>query len=250
MYFDYEPNVSKLVCLVAALQNQSRFKFEVVRHFKGGKRKDGRVTPAVIASEIERLEKLDLDFYYRPGNPAIGGWGSIDLEFDHKRAYLRCIGAEGWFMPTFERCIADLGLVRTKAQQIQDFYARSEAVLAPHLFEHIKGSLRDGNYSAALSATVVFIEDRLRTKLSLAGQQLTGSDLAVYAFKTPGSLLPPLGYAGNAQDNAFILIKGWIGLVRNLHGHQATVPMSFEEAFAQLSGANYILWIIDCSRIK
>jgi hypothetical protein len=77
---------------------------------------------------------------------------------------------------------------------------------------------------------------------------MVGSKLAVHVFKNPAVLVPPLAYAENAQENAFLLIRGWFGLVRNLHGHQVSMPIDPNEAYSHLMGANYVLWIIENSK--
>jgi hypothetical protein len=163
---------------------------------------------------------------------------------------LRCLGAYDWFFPTLDQCVTHLGLVKSHRTLVAEHAQKAEALLAPALFQHIMGSIKDGNHPAALSAAVVFIEDRLRNKIGPAGQDLAGSDLVVKAYKNPGLLTPPLAFAENPRENAFLLVKGWFGLVRNLHGHQASFPMSFDEAFAQLAGANYVLWLIENSTAK
>ncbi|HWA25977.1 MAG TPA: TIGR02391 family protein [Lacunisphaera sp.] len=247
MSFDYEPDYEQLVVFVSELASTKTEPLRLVRHFRDFQRKVGNISGDSLRKELPELAKLDLDFLYKPGNEDVGGWASVDLEFTKKTARVRCQGDYDWFRPCLNLCIERLALRKTAATQLAEFVQKAEASLSPALFGHIKGSLRDGNHPAALSAAVVFIEDRLRTKLNGAGTLLTGADLVLHAFKNPGVLTPPLALAGNPEDNAYLLMRGWFGLVRNLHGHQTSIPLSHDEAFAQLAGANYVLWLIENS---
>ncbi len=245
--FDYEPDFEKLVSFVSELKSHSTAPFRLVRHSKGFKRKEDLLSADALQKELPDMVKLDLDFFYKPGNPDIGGWASVDLDFEKKSADVRCLGDFDWFRPKLTACIDRLGLRKSAATKLAEFNQKAEASLSPALYGYIMGSLRDGNFSGALSSAVVYIEDRLRTKLNQPGNQMAGADLVTYAFKNPGVLTPPLAHAGNPEDNAFLLIRGWFGLVRNLHGHQASMPITLDEAFAQLAGANYVLWLIENS---
>jgi len=248
MQFDYVPSSRGISALALNLAGGCRYRFKITRFYRDGKRKNSSISPEKLAVEFPLLQQIDFDFYYRPGNSEIRMWAYIELKIDEKTARTQCHGDFKSFNHEFNICIKLLDLKISHQQRIEDLHEKIKGVLSPRLFSHIGPLIKEGNYSAALSAAVVFVEDALRVRIGAAGNGLTGSDLALYGYKNPGILVPPLAHVTNAQDNAFILIKGWFGLVRNLHGHQALSSISLDEGFDQLLGANYVLWIIENSK--
>lgn len=249
-HYTFEPDLDSLARLIDGEVVPRGYELSLNRVRRDRKFARGLIKGDRLRRELSELETLDIDFYYAPGNEHIGGHGAVDLDFTEKSATLKCSGDWNWFADIFERWIRNLLASPTQAQLLTDLIDRLRASLAQDLFAYVEPSLKAGKYTAALSAAVVFVEDRLRSKLGAAGVGLTGAELALYAFKNPGKLRPPLAHATNADENAFILFKGWFGLVRNLHGHQVSFSMSHDEVFAQLSGCSYIVWLIDNSVIK
>jgi len=250
MNFDWDPDPSRLSDVISGLPSDRGFSSTVIRLFRDGRRKDGTVSREQLALEFPELRQVDLDVYYRPGNPDVRQWGYVELELETRHAHLHVHGDFDSFDRLFQGWITQLALRKTAAQELQELVSTLRPVFAPALFTHVEGSLKSGQLAAALSAAVVYVEDRLRSKVAPAGDGLTGTELALVAFKKPGLLVPPLSLANNAEDGVYLLLRGWMGLVRNLHGHQSSIPLSLDEAKAQLLGINYVFWVIDNAQKK
>lgn len=253
MHFSYDwiPDAEKIVNVFTRIQHlKSGFRSEVTRKFQDGNRKTGFVDIERLRQEMPNLEQIDLDFFWRPGNPEIRQYGYIDLKLKNDSACCFTHGNHEDFYFIYKICIEGLGLTKSQSQLLKEKNENWSSMLDPSLWDHISGALNQGRFSSALSAAVVFVEDRLRAKISPAGQRLTAADLAQAAYKSPGILIPPLSIANNSNDNAFLMIRGWIGLVRNLHGHHSSINMTLDEVNAQLSGLNYMLWVIQNSSVR
>jgi hypothetical protein len=249
-YYTFTSDLQRIARLIDAEQVPSGYELSLRRIFKDFKHAQGLVKGDKLRKELPQLRSLDIDFYYKPGNENIGGHGAIDLDFIKNTAVIKCLGDWDWFRPIFDRWAPNLGLQLTESQVTKDFVLKLQSSLSDELFDLIKAPLDVGQHTVALSAAVVFIEDRLRRKLGPGAIGMTGPDLSVYAFKNPGVLRPPLAGATNAEEGAFLILKGWFGLVRNLHGHQTSFAMTHNEVRAQLNGCNYVLWLIDNSVVK
>lgn len=245
--FDYEPDPEKLAQLVARFAKWSRTKVVVLRYRKDGSTKDNSLKVDRFLEEFPSLTQVDIDFFFRPGNASIRGWAYLELFFQKRNANLVYHGLPEHFRTEVDFCIERLGLRKSRNQIVAENYGRCGDILQPSLFRHVNGSLKEGNYAASLSAAVVLVEDTLRGKVGSRGVNATGGQLAEIAYKAPGILIPPLPLATNAQDSAFLLLRGWFGYVRNLHGHQSSVPMTTEQGFSQILGVNYALWIVENS---
>ncbi len=248
--YDWTPDAGKLIKVFAFIHAQRKFRSEIVRKFRDGKRKTGAVNIERLTQEMPQLEQVDLDFYWRPGNPEIRQYGYIDLKFKDGSAHCYTHGNHECFKSIYNICIEALGLIKSPQQLLNEKNESWSIMLDPFLWGHISGALHQGRFASALSSAVVYVEDRLRSKIAPAGQGLTGADLAQVAYKSPGILIPPLSIANNSSDNAFLMIRGWIGLVRNLHGHHSSISMTLDEVNAQLSGLNYMLWVIQNSSVR
>lgn len=248
--YSFTPDLDLIARLIDAEDLGRSYELSLRRISKNYAHAQGRISGSKLRAELPRLRRLDIDFYYKPGNENIRGHGAIDLDLIENTARIKCHGDWDWFIAIFDRWIANLGLKPTDSQLAEDLVARLRASLSKTLFSHVQAPLTAGQHTMALSAAVIFIEDRLRTKLGPGAVGMTGSDLSLYAFKNPGIMRPPLAGATNAEDGAYMVLKGWFTLVRNLHGHQTSFIMSRDEVFAQLIGCDYILWLIDSSVIK
>lgn len=250
MEYDWSPDASKLVSVFALMPSRSDMKGRITRKFLDFTRKEGPVSLERLMEELPTLEQVDLDLFYQPGNSNIRYCAALDLDVLHRSGRIKVFGEYDSFSRIFDKLVSELGLVKTKGQLLSEKLELWRETIDQKLFEHIRGALGAGNFGSAFSSAVVYIEDRLRAKVGTHGIGLTGGDLVQAAFKSPGLLSPPLSYANNPEDNAHLMMRGWMGLVRNLHGHIASVNMSLEEADAQLSGMNYILWVIENSKLK
>ncbi|PTY03015.1 hypothetical protein DB347_22735 [Opitutaceae bacterium EW11] len=250
MEFDWSPDAQKLISVFALMPSQSDMRGRITRKFRDFTRKEGPVSLESLMKELPALEQIDLDLFYRPGNTDIRYWAALDLDVLHRSARISVFGEYDSFSRIFDRFVSELGLVKTQRQLLNDRLGLWRETIDRKLFEHISGALGAGNFGSAFSSAVVYVEDRLRAKIGTHGTGLTGVELVQAAFKNPGLLSPPLSYANNPEDNAHLMVRGWMGLVRNLHGHIASVAISLEEADAQLSGMNYMLWVIENSKLK
>ncbi|MEO6002292.1 MAG: TIGR02391 family protein [Opitutus sp.] len=252
MTFDWDPDAARLADLLRRIPSyQERPATITLVPQTGWCWPWGRkIAGYEFKGDFDKLIQIELDFFFRPGNRNIRQWAYFELNVKNRRASFFVHGDRESFEPVFRLCVDRLGLRRTTADNLAEKVSTLKHVLDSKLFAHIEGALKSGQLTAALSAAVVYVEDRLRNKVGAAGAGLTGVDLAICAFKNPGLLIPPLSLANNAQDSAHLLVRGWIGLVRNLHGHQAAIPLTQEDACAQLLGVNYVLWIVENSKPK
>lgn len=249
-HYTFTPDLGKIARLIDAERLPPGYELSLRRIFANSKHAEGLIKGEKLQKELPQLRSLDLDFYFRPGNRRLGGHGAIDLDFVEKTADIKCHGDWDWFGPILDRWALSLELRPAEQTLTKDFTAELQASLSADLFEVVKAPLGVGQYAVALTAAVVFVEDRLRRKLGPDAAGMTGSNLSVHAFKNPGLLTPPLAGAVGAEEGAFLILKGWFSLVRNLHGHQTAFAMSREEVRAQLFGCDYILWLIDNSVLK
>lgn len=250
MNFNWSPDAQKLISVFGLMPSQDDLKGRITRKFRDHTQKEGPVSLERLEMELPQLEQIDLDLFYRPGNSDIRYWAALDLDVVRRSGRIKVFGEYDSFSRTFDRFVSELGLAKTRHQLLSERLELWRQTTDPKLIHHISGALAAGNFASAFSSAVVYIEDRLRAKIGVHGNGLTGVDLAQAAYKSPGLLSPPLSYASNPEDNAHLMVRGWMGLVRNLHGHIASIEMSLEEADAQLSGMNYILWIIENSKTK
>jgi hypothetical protein len=250
MEYDWSPDAAKLISVFALMPSRSDMKGRITRKFRDYTHKEGSVSLERLVEELPALEQVDLDLFYRPGNSDIRYWAALDLDVLHGSGRIKVFGEYDSFSRIFDRFVNELGLVKTQRQLLSERLVLWRATIDRRLFEHISGALGAGKFGSAFSSAVVYVEDRLRAKLGTHGVGLTGVELVQAAYKSPGLLSPPLSYANNPEDNAHLMMRGWMGLVRNLHGHIASVTMTLEEADAQLSGINYILWVIENSKLK
>ncbi len=225
-------------------------KGRITRKFRDRSKKEGAVPVERLEREFPLLRKVGLDFFYRPGNTDIRYWAELELDLVNRSACITVFGEDSCFAGVFGEFASELGLVKSPQQLLTERLELWRKNTDPKLFHHISGALDAGNFGSAFSSAVVYIEDRLRAKIGGRGVGLTGADLVQVAYKSPGLLSPPLSFANSPEDNAHLMIRGWMGLVRNLHGHIASVNLSLDEANAQLSGMNYILWVIENSKVK
>lgn len=242
--FKFTPDLELIASLIDAEPFAQGYELSLRRIAKDFKHTQGLINGSRLRAELPNLRSLDIDFYYHPGNEHVAGHGAIDLDFIKQTAQLKYHGDWEWFREILERWVTNLRLKPTEYSQESVLLNKIKSSISAELWGHIEPILRAANYSAALTAAVVFTEDCLRKRLGPPARDLAGADLCIYAFRTPGIFTPPLAGATNAEENAFLLLKGWFGLVRNLHGHQASVEMTDAEVFAQLNGCNYVLWII------
>lgn len=250
MEYDWIPDANKLAVVFGLMPARDDLKSRVTRKFRDFNTKTGVVNLERLTGEFPRLEQVDLDLFYRPGNSRIRYWAALDLNLVERRARIKVFGEYTNFSRYLERFVDELGLVKTHSELLREKFDLWRGSIDPALFRHISGALIAGNFGSAFSSAVVYIEDRLRSKIGPQGTGLTGMDLVQAAYKNPGLLHPPLSLANSPEEYAHLMIRGWIGLVRNLHGHIANVDFSLEQANAQLSGMNYILWVIENSKPK
>lgn len=249
-YYTFTPDFQQIARLIDAEQMPVGYELSLRRIFKDFKHSQGLVRGDHLLKELPLLRSLDIDFYYKPKGDVVGGHSAIDLDFITNTAQTKCLGDWDWFGQILDRWTFNLRLAPSEYQVAKDFELALQSSLSAELFDVIKAPLKAGQHTAALTVAVVYIEDKLRLKMMPDAAGMTGSDLSALAFKNPGLLTPPLAGATNAKDGAYLLLKGWFSLVRNLHGHQTSFVITREEARVQLHGCNYILWLINRSTVN
>jgi hypothetical protein len=121
-----------------------------------------------------------------------------------------------------------LGFKPTKETiRLQTYETVRTGPFQPDLVALVDAHVKAGNYDAAITNTVVHIEDFLRNAIIKAGTVSatgeTGDTLANLAYGSAGVLNPPATKANQAKQGAYFIVKGWVAYSRNAWGHKTNI---------------------------
>jgi len=177
-----------------------------------------------LRNTSEFYPTLDLVVYCR------GARGNIS----NRRICLTGYGCERWDFLEFKRIAeGNLGLVLDPTARegfeywcVKEDYERF--MFNTTMQDQVLGSIRHGQYDAALRTAFCVVEDALRRKCMAVGKadalHQQGGELAVTAFhKDAGCLRPPWPFASEAQQGAQLMFQGFFQYLRNALIHNAEV---------------------------